>query len=317
MNRIEYLDSLKGICILLIVVAHCGVVLPAAAAIYAMPCFFIIGGFFYKDGQGGIKQFLIHKVNRILIPFAFFYLTAYVVFYGLKWFYPSLLVTGAEGITDVFCNRQLFNGPIWFLCCLFWNHLIFYSIRHCVNHWGIRVLISVVIGCVGYLMGQSNMFVPAFFDVAMSTMPYFAFGYYLKKSNFLNGMVSNSYSVILFIALYALSSFLLSIIPCRIGFRDNLLEGGGAMYVVTTLGSVSMMYLCKSFVHLPILSWIGKYSLLLLCLHHMVYRPVMVLFPGRSIIVAGGTVAICCVLIPPMVRFLPWFTGHANLIKER
>ena len=72
MGRLEYMDSLKGVCILLIVAAHCGVVVPAAAAVYAMPCFFIIGGFFYKDGQGGIKQFLIHKLNRILIPFAFF-----------------------------------------------------------------------------------------------------------------------------------------------------------------------------------------------------------------------------------------------------
>ena len=167
-------------------------------------------------------------------------------------------------------------------------------------------------------MGQAHVFLPAFLDVAMSTMPYFAFGYYLKVSNILNMRVSNSYGVIIFLALYALSSYLIAIIPYRIGFRDNLLEEGGvAMYAVTMLGSVSMIYLCKSFVHLPILSWIGKYSLILLCLHHMVYRPVMVLFPDSLIIVAGVTVAICCVLIPPMVRFLPWFTGHANLIKER
>ena len=37
-----------------------------------MPLYFILSGLFFKDYAGGIREFLLRKANRILIPYLFF-----------------------------------------------------------------------------------------------------------------------------------------------------------------------------------------------------------------------------------------------------
>ena len=61
----------------------------------------------------------VKKVNKLLVPFFFFYLLGCACYYALKWTAPSLLVTSAGGILDLFDNRQYFNGPIWFCYACF------------------------------------------------------------------------------------------------------------------------------------------------------------------------------------------------------
>ncbi len=77
-QRIEFIDLAKGICIILIVIGHCGVNigLPGFCAGAVMPWFFIISGLFFKTGTS-VTDFVIKKINTVLIPFLFFYFTAY------------------------------------------------------------------------------------------------------------------------------------------------------------------------------------------------------------------------------------------------
>ena len=91
-NRIEFIDLAKGICILLVVVGHVGVniAIPGLESV-RMPLYFILSGLFFKS-YGGVKNFLIKKINKILIPFLFFYLLGYSVFYVVNWIKPSLIV---------------------------------------------------------------------------------------------------------------------------------------------------------------------------------------------------------------------------------
>lgn len=111
-KRIEFIDLAKGICIICIVIGHCGVAfsIPGISN-FVMPAFFILSGLFFKEYDSA-GTFLVKKINGLLVPFLFFYLTAYAVFYMLKFCAPQLLISHAEGIADLFCNRQYFNGPI-------------------------------------------------------------------------------------------------------------------------------------------------------------------------------------------------------------
>ena len=124
-------------------------------------------------------------MNKLLIPFLFFYLLGCACYYMLKWIAPGLLVTSAGGILDLFNNRQYFNGPIWFLLCLFWCNLIFGIISLHVHSEALRIIIVCVLGTVGYWLGYYGTFVPLFVDVALTALPFFIFGYYLKRSNLL------------------------------------------------------------------------------------------------------------------------------------
>ena len=118
-KRIEFIDLAKGVCILLVIMMHTDVNVdfPGLRGM-RMPLYFILSGLFFKD-YGGFLNLLVKKANKILIPFLFFYLASYSIFYLIGWLSPDIIKSKATGISDLFTQRQLFNGPIWFLLALF------------------------------------------------------------------------------------------------------------------------------------------------------------------------------------------------------
>ena len=103
-KRIEFIDLAKGVCILLVIMMHTDVNVdfPGLRGM-RMPLYFILSGLFFKDYGG----------------FLFFYLASYSIFYLIGWLSPDIIKSKATGISDLFTQRQLFNGPIWFLLALF------------------------------------------------------------------------------------------------------------------------------------------------------------------------------------------------------
>lgn len=85
---------------------------------------------------------------------------------------------------------------------------------------------------------------------------------------------------------------------------------------------IAVLLLCKMLKHLPVVSYCGRYSIILLCLHHMIYRPVTlglrvsgiedVYIPYISAII---TVALCVAMIPLCLKFIPMFIAQKDLIK--
>ena len=77
--RIEFLDLAKGLCIVLVVVYHINryyqLDMPAANFFKAfrLPLYFFLSGVFFKSYEG-FGGFLRRKTNKLLIPFAFWYL---------------------------------------------------------------------------------------------------------------------------------------------------------------------------------------------------------------------------------------------------
>lgn len=77
-NRIQYVDLAKGFGIMVVVVYHIFYHLhnmPAinVISIFMLPLFFFLSGLFFKE-YDGFSEFLVKKINTLLIPFAFFYL---------------------------------------------------------------------------------------------------------------------------------------------------------------------------------------------------------------------------------------------------
>lgn len=90
-KRIEFIDLAKGVCILLVIMMHTDVNVdfPGLRGM-RMPLYFILSGLFFKD-YGGFLNLLVKKANKILIPFLFFYLASYSIFYLIGWLSPILL----------------------------------------------------------------------------------------------------------------------------------------------------------------------------------------------------------------------------------
>jgi fucose 4-O-acetylase-like acetyltransferase len=321
MKRIEFIDLAKGICILLVVLEHIRIPidLPGLRAML-MPLFFILSGLFFK-GHGNFMEFLVKKTNKILIPFLFFYLVAYAAFYLFQYFFPGLIVTDAQGLLDIFIQRQYFNGPIWFLLCLFWVNLIFYIILHHVTKEWKRAIYVIIIGAAGIYCAKSNVIFPCVIDISFTALPFFYFGYLLKKTSILYNNKYDKYNIFFVFVFYFIAWSLDKYFQPSLDLHYNHIRGNILVLFMMCIANVmSVFFLCKIIKYLPFISYFGKYSIIPLCVHHLVYRPIQLIFYNLNIVnnlagVAVVTVLICWACIPLCIKYIPYFTAQKNLIN--
>lgn len=322
-ERIEFIDLAKGLCILLIIIGHCGVTIPIPGfATMQMPLFFVLSGLFVKN-SGSFVLLATRRINTILVPFLFFYFVAYIPFYFFESIKPGLIQTSARGLLDVFNNRQFFNGPIWFLLALFWDNLIFCAISLNVKNEWARGFTVLIIGFIGIILGLSGIFIPCFVDVAMTALPFFYFGYLLNKTTLLYPNKFDKYNFLIFIVGYAVLYVIMVLFNGpHISFHYNIIKGNPIwVYIGSFSCVVAVIVLCKMINSLPIISYCGRYSLILLCSHHLIYRPLQLIVNRINIdvwdklLTAILTIIICIALVPLCIRFIPWFTAQKDLIK--
>ncbi len=306
----------------MVVIGHCGFPLNIPGCMnLRMPLYFILSGIFFKT-YGGFFDFLRRKTNKFLVPFLFFYLTAYVVFYVTNDIAPNLIKTDASGILDVFTQRQYFNGPIWFLICLFWSNIYFYLIQQFFKD-GIWQFFAVVLTCgAGVLLGKLTIFLPCMMDVAMTALPFFYIGYLLKRTKILIPNQYERYNLLFAAVLWCISFSIERY--CEVGcisFHYNRYSGLFIIDVINALfGVFVVLFLCKTFKYIPVISYCGRYSIILLCTHHMYYRPLLVLFnrliPTYSLtLTVVFTIVLCILSVPLCKRFIPKFCAQEDLLK--
>lgn len=62
-KRIEFIDLAKGVCILIVVLGHCGVDFSIPGfEMMRMPLYFILSGLFFKD-YGGLLELTLKKLS--------------------------------------------------------------------------------------------------------------------------------------------------------------------------------------------------------------------------------------------------------------
>lgn len=320
-QRIEFVDLAKGVCILLVIAGHTGLrfYFPGLDAI-RMPLYFILSGLFFKD-YGGLKNLLKKKFNKILFPFLFFYIGSYLFFYVCQYLLPELIQSEATGILDVFTQRQYFNGPIWFLLSLFWANVMYCIISLTLKSEWLKAGVVVAIGFIGAQLGMTGVFLPCMLDASMTALPFFYFGSILKRWPLLYPNRLDRWNVLLAFALYGV--VLLSVRAfgdVRLSLHNNMVIGNYALIlIVSTCGVMAVLLLCKSIRTLPFVAFFGRYSIIPLCTHHLVYRPLKLAVddsvPYGDVLVVVLTILICAGLIPICRRLIPWAVAQKDILK--
>ena len=87
-QRIDFVDLTKGVCIILVVMAHIGGAFDqldkhSMLSCFRMPLYFFISGIFFKPYEG-LSGFIIRKTNKLIIPFIFFYVSAFLLKYIME-----------------------------------------------------------------------------------------------------------------------------------------------------------------------------------------------------------------------------------------
>lgn len=128
-NHIDYIDLIKGITITLILYYHCPVPEdnhPMLMLSYTrIPTFVFLAGLFFSTYGNSFKRLIVKKVNRYIIPFAFFFTLSL----PLKLFGASVNEIKSF-IYDVAINCNFCQyTPIWFLLMLLWLSLLTFAIE--------------------------------------------------------------------------------------------------------------------------------------------------------------------------------------------
>jgi fucose 4-O-acetylase-like acetyltransferase len=297
-ERITYLDTLKGVCIILVVLMHCGLLVEAdcelarhvndALRTYRMPTYFFLSGVFFKT-YSGLKEFARRKVNNILVPLLFFYALNFV-----GWVLISTgigVVTGNHdpiewgALFDLFYRvdwRLRAASPLWFLFSLLWANLIFYILK---SHLGdIAVCVSVLLLAIaGYLIESAGVQIPWRFCSALVGLPYFELGYYVNRF----GWIKCGTIPWLGLAQFVIVGTIVLFIARDYAHLASVGEFLYHRYVIPFASILSLFWLCKSFPRrVPVVTFLGRYSLIVLGTHMFLIIYISLIqmkaFPGVS-----------------------------------
>ena len=337
-KRVEWVDTAKGFCILLVVLHHCAQVLQASYPLqrdfltFRMPLYFILSGLFFK--QYDFRTFILKKTNKLLIPYVFFYVVTGVLIPVVVFrlfghsivFYDSY---GFEAILSIFSERIICNPSIWFLFCLFEVNLLFYLLYYISRHFKRSTLIlgilSFVVGLFGLFLAYKRIKLPYFIDSSCTAIPFFFFGYYLRNHTSILKTGNSKKSVCLsivfilisFLAIHFFNYSLLSMIENTAGG----LKGCAQVYPYGIMGTMSVLLLSKMNGKIPVLTYLGRYSIIVLCTHVYVIHFVnyyLQFAKGTSLrlpFVFIITVFGCLALIPLFKKYLAYFTAQKDLIR--
>ena len=137
-NRIEWVDLLKGIAILWLIVYHMHVFEWMRSPV---PVFFFLSGLFFSEGMS-FSSFVGKKARALLVPLAFFFVLGVAasalkcLIQGESYAFPPLWLFATMIPADAEISNPLGVGAIWFLVSLFEIYIIYYALRRVSkNRW--------------------------------------------------------------------------------------------------------------------------------------------------------------------------------------
>jgi fucose 4-O-acetylase-like acetyltransferase len=298
--RLHWIDTLKGIGIILVVFAHHSLPETLNTYIYSfhMPLFFFVSGFLFDIGKyaGSTASFVRRRFGSLIVPYLFFALLT-CLFYFLLDSFLQPKVTNIEFFeADVlhmiysilFAPGTLvsYNPPLWFLPCLFVTELLFYEFaKKSLGDQKHLVLLLIAAGVAGYLYSLFVSFrLPWNADVALSAVVFYGAGNLFRKftesesepkssivleSEFKENVTKIEKKILPVLLLLSLL-YIRYIIEFPIIAKSNMnsMEYGNfiSFYIPAFLGIFTFIHLSKKVDSSNILEYYGRNSLIVLVL---------------------------------------------------
>tara|TARA_B110000238_G_scaffold198604_1_gene243593 strand:- start:4828 stop:5742 length:915 start_codon:yes stop_codon:yes gene_type:complete len=202
LTKVNWVDSLKGFAIILVVLGHISSPLSSLIYSFHMPLFFIASGFFLNP-TNELKSELIKSFKRLFKPF-FIYLTLGFIIEFLKRFYLNREQLKLEDFTGalVYMDYDRLLGTyafvLWFLPALFIGKTIIYLILKYSRFLILEILLIAIAFLIGY-----NFNFPFAIDDGLISAPYIFIGYYFYKNK--DVLTNKTTAVVLLIPLILIS----------------------------------------------------------------------------------------------------------------
>lgn len=331
-KRIEWIDILKGIAIISVIIGHrtwisYGIA-PAVLKIWIysfhIPLFFFLSGYtFSVKGNSTFGKFLLKKVKTIIIPMAFFSVVSILVNYG---FYGILLNNKSrnpkvivEGLLGIILQKRLgtCSGALWFLACLFVAEIIMYAIVRLAKHnYKIITVLIVISFCIGMAwIKLTNILLPWDIEIAFVAVLFIGLGYLAKQ--FLSKTNINRWLCLIFFAInisVALINYYFSK-KTEVDMANDIF-GNPVLFVLSAVSAIiGFVVLFKNTKGCKWINYIGRNSLiyyglcdLMLIIPEIIIYNIMHLnikaMGNWSVFVGFVIAAIVCVCIYPISLFI-------------
>lgn len=332
-ERVVWIDTAKGLCIFLVVSHHIfanygmysekGILTDTFYFFqsFRIPLYYILSGLFFKE-YGGFLNFVTKKTNKIFIPCMFFYITLSVIAPWL-FFIMGKDVFQLEGtsfmellLSIIYKEGAYPNGPVWFLLCLFQINILFYIVNKVSSHSIILLtILSCLIGTGGLLMSYFGMNLYCNTDSAITGIPFFCFGYILRrKTNFISNKKPKYMEVLI---CTTISLFVVFLFARNAEFNFNLFANKLTVYPCGILGAFSVLIISKCIGKIPCISYWGRYSIIILSTHYFFIYLMDYTLPSSLnnwFICLLLIMAPYFLIIPVFVRYLPYVTAQKDLL---
>ena len=296
-QRIAYIDFMKCLCIMLIVMYHINhdffnylaPNLNNALQAFRLPMYYFISGIFFKLYQG-FADFTRRKVNNILVPFVFFIILNFV----MRCVEALLrLMIGADPIDidpvilvePFYLRYWQWTTPLWFLLSLLWVNLLFYAIHRWIKPLWALLLVTVALSAAGYALAANKIQLPLMMDTSLVALPYFVLGWCINRTGALQPTRWDRWGI-LALALAAVPIYLFSDF---LNLHFQILPSYWKLYLLPFLAILTLFWACKPLPRVPLMCHYGQYSLIILGTHPLFFLPLRFLFihygfePGVSL----------------------------------
>lgn len=280
-DRLEYIDIMKGIGIILMVLGHMHYNAIVEKLIYGfhMPLFFWLSGYLYhtpKNYCGYVKR----KARTLLVP----YFTMGIFYIMIVWLMDGYgaLWSGIRGVFITTTNNLPIESALWFLLALFWVCCLYCIIDNAIKVKWKKVFLLICITIVGCKWTQYFHFLPWGINSAMSAIGFFAFGNWFRIDGeeiilkyFDNHKVALMGKNIMFVVLsVVIGSFIMinDKVNMRVGNFGFVLLSYFSAICCCILLFVLAKLLENNFIekkHLSVLLYIGRNSIIYVCVNHL------------------------------------------------
>ena len=160
LKRIIWIDILKGIGILLVVVGHSSImgdhidILSRFIWSFHMPLFFLVSGVLFNPSKhNNLGKFIAARFNSLIIPYFFFAVLTLVFLEPLRLIVDHIsLIDSIKRIASQLLLGEAFLMPEWFLPCLFVTEIWFYLVQRVARTAIKAVVVSGVIAAIGLIL---------------------------------------------------------------------------------------------------------------------------------------------------------------------
>lgn len=277
-DRITWIDSAKGIGIILVVLGHICLVKEEYNYInsFHVPLFFFLSGYLVRfEKYDSVRLFITEKFNSIIVPYFYFSLLSYFYWIVIERRFSGNVVSPLAAFVNIFIapggDQYLPHNPaLWFLPCLFMVAVVFYTLARKQRIVNILLLLLVSL-VIGY---GTTLYLPASLPWSLGVVPtaivFYGVGFIMKKIPKVC-IVSNYIRLVIVCCCMPIGIKISQINECVL-VADNFYGSYYRFYLAAFMGITSAVMIAKMFQSNWLLGYLGRNSMIIFALHFPVKR---------------------------------------------